>query len=159
MLLMLHKIHTWSKHIKYEILYRRSLDGGSTFLSHIENLSNNTGLSTGRGIAANGNNVYVVWQDTTPGNDDILLHNICRRRNHFPRHNKQSKCRYSRLLRLTSNSPAGNVTNSTILSYLSLLYVRSPFTAGSERRMHLNQDKIDQVINYIKYSYNITKNT
>jgi hypothetical protein len=55
-----------------DILYRRSLDGGNTFLNSIENLSNNAGLSTGRGMAAKGNNVYVVWQDTSPGNDDIL---------------------------------------------------------------------------------------
>jgi hypothetical protein len=55
-----------------EIFYRRSLDDGSTFSAIIKNLSNNAGLSEGRGLAANGNNVYVVWLDTTPGNDDIL---------------------------------------------------------------------------------------
>ena len=32
------------------------------------------------------------------------------------------------------------------------------FPTGTERRIHLSHDKIDQVINYIKYSYNITKN-
>jgi hypothetical protein len=38
------------------------------------NLSNNTGLSTIPQIAVSGNNnVYVTWQDTTPGNRDIFL--------------------------------------------------------------------------------------
>lgn len=32
------------------------------------------------------------------------------------------------------------------------------FPTRSERRIHLSHDKIEQVINFIKYSYNITKN-
>ena len=37
------------------------------------NLSNNTGSSSQPQIAAVGNNVYVTWEDRTPGNLDILF--------------------------------------------------------------------------------------
>ena len=55
-----------------DILYRRSLDNGSTFPNIIKNLSGNTGASVRPAIDVSGNNVHVVWDDTTPGNDDIL---------------------------------------------------------------------------------------
>ena len=55
----------------FEILYRRSVDGGVTFGSTI-NLSNNAGQSLSPVVAASGNNVYVVWYDNTPGNSEIL---------------------------------------------------------------------------------------
>jgi hypothetical protein len=54
-----------------EIFYTRSTDGGANF-GWILNLSNNTGASSWPAVAASGNNVYVVWGDTTPGNPDIL---------------------------------------------------------------------------------------
>jgi hypothetical protein len=54
-----------------DILYRRSTDGGATFGSTI-NLSNNVGFSWIPKIAASGNNVYVVWEDDTTGNNEIL---------------------------------------------------------------------------------------
>jgi hypothetical protein len=56
---------------EFEILYRRSTDGGANFGATI-NLSNNAGFSSVPAIAASGNNVYVVWQDATPGNNEIL---------------------------------------------------------------------------------------
>jgi hypothetical protein len=37
------------------------------------NLSNNTGFSANPQIAASGNNVYVIWQDNTPGNNGIFV--------------------------------------------------------------------------------------
>ena len=47
-----------------EILYRKSTDGGNTF-SNVINLSNSsTSASDNLEIAAAGNNVYAVWQDT-----------------------------------------------------------------------------------------------
>jgi hypothetical protein len=55
-----------------EILYRRSTDGGASFEFTISNLSNNPGHSLVPAIAAMGNNVYVVWTDTTSGNSEIL---------------------------------------------------------------------------------------
>jgi hypothetical protein len=48
-----------------EILYRKSTDGGKTF-SDVVNLSNSSRSdSDNLEISAAGNNVYVVWQDTT----------------------------------------------------------------------------------------------
>jgi len=59
-----------------EILYTRSVDGGSSFPEEIKNLSNNPGSSSdiafNPAIAASGNNVYVVWDHNTPGNHEIL---------------------------------------------------------------------------------------
>ena len=56
----------------FEILYRRSINDGSTFPNIITNLSNNAEGSFEPAIAVSGNNVYVVWQDNTPGNSEIL---------------------------------------------------------------------------------------
>jgi hypothetical protein len=58
-----------------DILFIRSINSGSTF-SSIRNLSNNPGESFDPQIAVSGNNVYVVWEDTTSssiGNGDILF--------------------------------------------------------------------------------------
>jgi hypothetical protein len=55
-----------------DIFFRRSTDGGKNFDS-TKNLSNNPGHSEMPQIAASGNNVYVVWQDSTPGNAEILF--------------------------------------------------------------------------------------
>ena len=55
-----------------DILYRRSIDGGSTFPNIIKNLSSNAGSSADPAVALSGNSVYVVWRDLTPGNADIL---------------------------------------------------------------------------------------
>ena len=49
-----------------------SNNNGTSFGNPI-NLSNNTGFSFNPEIAAIGNNVYVTWQDNTPGNDDIFV--------------------------------------------------------------------------------------
>ncbi len=55
-----------------DIFFARSIDGGLTF-SEPENISENTGRSEQPQISAEGNNVYIVWQDTTPGiNFDIF---------------------------------------------------------------------------------------
>jgi len=57
----------------FDMLYRRSTDGGASFGS-IVNLSNNAGDSGGisQGIAASGNSVYIVWRDNTPGSYNIF---------------------------------------------------------------------------------------
>lgn len=54
-----------------EIVYRRSTDGGANFGSTI-NLSNNAGSSGSPAITVSGNNVYLVWNDITTGNAEIL---------------------------------------------------------------------------------------
>jgi hypothetical protein len=47
-----------------EIKFARSSDGGASF-SNPKNLSNNNGISFDPRVAVSGNNVYVVWEDTT----------------------------------------------------------------------------------------------
>jgi len=56
----------------YDIFLASSNDKGQTFGSTI-NLSNNTGYSENPQITSSGDNVYVVWSDNTPGNNDILM--------------------------------------------------------------------------------------
>jgi hypothetical protein len=41
-------------------------------LTRLINLSNNAKISECPSIAMAGNNIYVVWEDMTPGNHDIL---------------------------------------------------------------------------------------
>ena len=50
-----------------DIFFAFSTDNGLTF-STPDNLSENTGVSFEPQISSQGNNVYVVWQDDTPGN-------------------------------------------------------------------------------------------
>jgi hypothetical protein len=55
-----------------DILFRRSTDSGNNFGSTI-NLSNDPGDSGTQHMEAAGTNVYIIWQDNTPGNFDILF--------------------------------------------------------------------------------------
>ena len=55
-----------------DIYFARSTNNGLTFENSI-NLSTNSGISGLPQIAAVDNAVYVVWQDTSPGNDEILF--------------------------------------------------------------------------------------
>jgi hypothetical protein len=54
-----------------DIFFAFSTDNGLTF-STPDNLSENTGNSVDPQISSEGNNVYVVWSDITPGNSDIF---------------------------------------------------------------------------------------
>jgi hypothetical protein len=54
-----------------QILYVRSTDGGRTFSEPL-NLSNDTGESRNVAIAASGSDVYLVWEDNTPGNFEVF---------------------------------------------------------------------------------------
>ena len=49
-----------------DIFFAFSTDNGLTF-SAPDNLSNNTGVSSDPQISSSGNNVYVVWEEFTPG--------------------------------------------------------------------------------------------
>ena len=53
-------------------MFRRSTNGGTTFDTTI-NVSENPGFSTEPEIAVSGKNVYVVWRDNTPGNEEIYF--------------------------------------------------------------------------------------
>jgi hypothetical protein len=54
-----------------DIFYRKSPNGGGAMFGGIVNLSN-TGHSGLPALAVSGNNVYVVWDDNTPGSDEIF---------------------------------------------------------------------------------------
>jgi hypothetical protein len=56
-----------------DVLFRASGDNGFTF-GNIRNLSgNNAGMSDNPMIISSGDNMYVVWQDNTSGNSEILF--------------------------------------------------------------------------------------
>jgi hypothetical protein len=54
-----------------DIYFKRSVDNGTSFGETVNLSRNNTGSSTGAQISAIGNNVYVVWQDTGSGSNEI----------------------------------------------------------------------------------------
>lgn len=56
---------------KEDILSAISLDGGESFES-ATNISNNADTSECPSIAVNGDNVYITWEDLTPGNHEVL---------------------------------------------------------------------------------------
>ena len=56
--------------VNYEILIKKSVDGGLMFGDEI-NLSNNPGFSEHPQIATSGNNVYVAWIDNSPSIDSL----------------------------------------------------------------------------------------
>lgn len=55
----------------FDIFFSKSNDNGLTFSTPI-NLSYNIGDSINLQITNEGDNVYVVWHDRTPGNYDIF---------------------------------------------------------------------------------------
>ena len=68
---------TWLRSISgsFDIFFAESDDNGQTFTTPI-NISNSTGdtpFTELPNIAAVGDNVYVPWQDNTPGNDEIFF--------------------------------------------------------------------------------------
>jgi len=56
----------------YEIYLKHSTNGGSTW-QPVQRLSINTGISAYPFIAVNSSTVYVVWEDDTPGNNEIYI--------------------------------------------------------------------------------------
>jgi len=56
---------------KEDILTAVSLDGGESFES-ATNISNNADTSECPSIAVNGDNIYITWEDLTPGNHEVL---------------------------------------------------------------------------------------
>jgi len=56
----------------FEIYFKKSVDGGTTW-SKGRRLTHNAGISGSPAIAIDGSNIYVVWNDTTPGNREIYF--------------------------------------------------------------------------------------
>jgi Neuraminidase (sialidase) len=65
---------TWSdkSNGNYEIFLRRSVDNGAIFQPLVQ-ISNNAGDSLDPQVTTVGPNVYIAWDDTTPGKYDIFL--------------------------------------------------------------------------------------
>jgi hypothetical protein len=63
----------WKDHTpgNHDIFFRTSSDSGATWSAR-KNLSNNEGSSRDPQIAVSGDNVYVAWWDSTPGNSEIF---------------------------------------------------------------------------------------
>jgi len=63
---------TWddTRDSDYEIYYKRSTDGGTTWDADTR-LTNNTGNSTNPSVAASVNNVHIVWDDDRDGNNEV----------------------------------------------------------------------------------------
>lgn len=57
----------------YDVFLSSSNDSGNTFSSIPINISNNAGDSGASQMTVDGNNIYAVWMDDTPGNFDILF--------------------------------------------------------------------------------------
>lgn len=56
-----------------EIFHKKSLNTRPSFIEPATNLSNNQGLSECPSIALSGNDAYIVWEDNTYGNHEILF--------------------------------------------------------------------------------------
>src|SRR5919112_817483 len=56
-----------------DIFLASSSDNGDIFSQITTNLSNNSEFSECPSIAASANNIYVIWQDRTPGNNEALF--------------------------------------------------------------------------------------
>jgi hypothetical protein len=56
---------------KDEILFTTSLDGGESFGDNT-NLSNNADISECPSVVVYGDNIYVTWEDLSPGNHEVL---------------------------------------------------------------------------------------
>ncbi len=56
----------------FEITHRQSTNGGGAW-REIERLTNNSGASCGQSLGVGGSQIFVVWQDLTPGNNEIYI--------------------------------------------------------------------------------------
>jgi hypothetical protein len=65
-----------------DIFFTKSTDGGETFSKPV-NLSNNTRGSFDPALAISKNDIYVAWDDDSPGNADILFTKSTDRGNSF----------------------------------------------------------------------------
>jgi Tol biopolymer transport system component len=92
-----------------EIYFKRSADGGATWSAN-QRLTSNAGESWNPAISVNGSNIYVVWDDDTPGNFEIYF-----------KRSADGGATWSANRRLTSN--AGESWNPAISVNGSNIYV------------------------------------
>ena len=87
----------------YDVYFAYSSDNGKTFES-IRNLSKNNGTSELPQVTAQGNNVYVVWQDDSGGNYDVYFKSSSSNGSKFKSNRNLSKNNgTSELPQITSN--------------------------------------------------------
>jgi hypothetical protein len=56
---------------KYDILFAKSVNGGKSF-QNATNIINNSDISECPSIVVNRGNIYITWEDLSPGNHEIL---------------------------------------------------------------------------------------
>ena len=65
----------WTQHLSgnnNDVFFIKRTDGGSSFTDK-KNLSVNDGASIRPKLEINGNSIYVVWEDTSQGNNEVLF--------------------------------------------------------------------------------------
>ena len=81
-----------------DILFKSSWDYGAHF-GKVKKLSNNEGISINPKISSSGTAVRIVWQDTTPGNNEIFFRSSADKGNTFGVIKNLSKMRESQSIR------------------------------------------------------------
>jgi len=97
-----------------QVYFSRSTNGGSTFSGAAIDLSNDAGYTQNIAVASSGSDVYVVWQDNTPGNYQI-----------FYRLSTDYGANFNPTVNL-SNSPAGAPTLSLTSTSIYVAWTYGP---------------------------------
>jgi hypothetical protein len=97
------------KEKRSNIMLRISNDHGKSF-SEVMNISRSKGHATNASMVVSNGSVYIVWQDNTPGNYDIML-----------RISNNSGSSFSNTVNLSSNS--GNSIEPSIVVHDSSIYI------------------------------------
>ena len=147
---------------KDQIYFKRISNNGNLF-HPTDDLSNNNGSSTDPQITAIGNNVYIVWSDTTTGNGDIYfksstdngtsfasLKNLSRNLNgsaHFPQVDATGNKVYvvwqdetperGGIRFRASNDDGNNFSITRVLSQKNDVNANSPQLAASENTVYI----------------------
>jgi len=111
-----------------EIYFKTSADGGATWTAN-KRLTNNAGYSTNPVIAVDGSNIYVVWEDDTPGNWEIYF-----------KMSDDGGVTWSTNKRLTNN--AGYSNNPAIAVYGSNIYVVWQDTAPGHYEIYFKKGSL-----------------
>jgi len=108
--------HDWTPG-NAEIFFRKSSDGGATWQA-AKRLTNNSGSSYRPAIAVSGANVYVAWDDNTPGNYEI-----------YSRKSADDAATWQAAKRLTNNT-GGSFASAIAVSGANILLTWSDDTPG-----------------------------